>query len=146
MKKIIFIFFVFLFGYKNAYAQDFITLDFQSFFLKDTVSLLLNDKSVFKNQILNTEEWSGLTKMQILITKISKRKYYVSLINSPTDYKISHLLNIDFKKSTSIKIIINSLNFVEKININKGRYFGITYDNENKKIIIKQQKELFYYD
>lgn len=112
-------------------------IDFQDFFLNDSVSLAINQYFIFANKILNSDFSSGITDMRVKIYR-SKNESFVIIGND----------SIMIGSMTDTIIINATLNGNEnkyKIDIDKGKYIGLSKKCDDG-FILYQSKEPFEYD
>ncbi|UZR99103.1 hypothetical protein [Chondrinema litorale] len=151
--------------YSYVKAQDFIRVDFQDYFEGERVSLFVNGAQIFEGQKLETAS-TGETGFSLLFTKrdsnyyfitqfypfkskipYRKKKIYkqVNTIDAPYQLSLKKLENkVVWTFSIAIK---NGEKLEREIDIRKGNYIGVTYnDFDSKGLSIVQSDIPFAYD
>ena len=126
----------------NAKSQENKTLifrfDFQDFFVKDTVSLSINGHLVLNKKVVTSDFWYGLTDAVIRVYLYRGK----GLIKIGKDSIITKRISTPIK----LKATVNGKESKYKINLEKGKYTGISKKDKNiYELIFYQSKNPFEY-
>ena len=112
-------------------------IDFQDFFNHDSVSLILNDDTVFYNLNLISDKSNGHTDTRVDVFSSGRGKMEIIC-----DGKSSI---VDSNESINLLVTINSVKRSYAASLSKGRYLGISKKYKNDLTII-QATTPFQYD
>ena len=115
-------------------------IDFQDFFENDTVSLTLDSCLIFKNMKITSNSVLGLvTSISIQVYRVETNIILVKYNKSDTYCYLD-----DFDK-IKIKIVINGKENQIPVNLDNGKYIGLSKGKSNK-VDAEQSKFSFGYD
>ncbi|KFF15519.1 hypothetical protein [Chryseobacterium sp. JM1] len=143
MSKFFFIIYMFFAGL-SIHAQNFenkFQVSFQDSFQKDTVSLRIGKCEVINNKVLISRE-IGFTGVRVELHELNKIIVFENG-NTILEKKCSFNLSKDLK----FYFILNKKKSSLDINLNNGKYIGLSKNKkEGEAFILQQLKRPFEYD
>lgn len=133
-----------LFAGLNIYAQDLeskFQISFQDSFHKDTVSLRIEKCEVIKNRVLISRE-IGFTGVRVELYELNKIRVFEN-----GNIILEKKCNFNLDKDLKLYLVINNKKSILDINLNNGRYIGLSNNEKRKGVFKFQQVKLpFEYD
>lgn len=112
-------------------------IDFQDFFELDTMSMSIDNFTVFKDIVVNSGTVLGLTDVQVQLKK--QKDYFICSFRETTN-KCP-----DIGKFVKIKVLVNGVKSEYNIDIGKGKFIGFSKKSNNKLLFV-QANSPFEYD
>jgi len=127
----------------NAKSQEnetvFFQIDFQDFFVKDTICLSINQYSIINNKVVTSDFSTGLTDAVVRVYRY-KRSGLITI--GDDSIKIKRI-----SPPIKIKVSLNGRLIKYKINLEQGRYIGLSKINRVKnELDFYQSKNPFEYE
>ncbi len=125
-------------NYKNSHNKEtmFFEIVFQDFFSKDIVELKLNGHTVFDGE-LTSDKVLGVTNIRILGYENEKKSCSVKLINKSIEFDLE-------KGKLNLEVFINKSSKKIEVDLAKGKYIGISKQNENNVYIAQSMRPFVY--
>lgn len=124
--------------HSNMNDSTLFEIDFQDFFINDTVSLRINNCAIFNNVRLLSNGSLGLTKMRVKVSRNKGSDCQVKFLNKAIKCRIA---NDEIK----LTILLNGAENKYTININDGKYIGFS-KKDGGELYFNQSKIPFQYD
>lgn len=112
-------------------------IDFQDFFKGDTISLSINDCSIFSNQIFTSDQSDGFTGRSVELFKEDKLAIVIRFLDK--DVRCSN------RRNSILKFTVNGTFNEFTIDSRKGKYIGFSKIDSNR-LLMKQSSRAFLYD
>ena len=123
----------------NYKLKEVFEIHFQNYFLKDTISIIINSCKVLESKIISTNTVNGYSGLKILVFADKKK-----LIVSTIDRKVSCDKDGN-NKLIKINIKINQKNNFLQLDSRLGKYIGISKSDADSISFIQSNKKFFYY-
>jgi hypothetical protein len=139
-KKILYV--LFILAFFNAKSQGnktfFFQIDFQDFFVHDTVCLSINQYYILNKKVLTSDFSTGVTDGIVEVFHCNNGSVLIKI--GKDSLKIKRL-----STPIKIKVFLNGRLSKYKINLDQGRYIGFSKGKINK-FVFYQSKRPFEYE
>jgi hypothetical protein len=125
-----------LIGHAQNKDSILLSIDFQDFFINDTVDLRINNVSIFEKKVLTSDKSTGFTDLVITINFLKKKVANVHYLNSN--------INIKLKTKITLDIYLNGNKNHFEIDENCGKYIGLSKRDSNQFYLVQRSKPFIY--
>lgn len=154
MKNIILILALIFCNISTFFAQSAenskLKISFNDFFEKDTVSLEINKNKIVNNLVITSRKSIGFADLDVTILSCNKVKIYKKLIISGKSTVSNKELNLKhklkFKNIVNLFLTLNEKKQEFKIDLNKGKYIGLSKNDSTAELSLSQSEYPFEYD
>lgn len=126
------------FSKKNTNQLDtYLKIEFQDGFKNDTLSMIVNDCTVFNNEILSSSWNLGVTSANVFLYK-SENKFEIKF------GKKSVRCILSGKIAPTFIIFVNSVKNEFQFDVEKGKYIGLNLGNMNKLDVLQLKRPFMH--